>query len=68
MDVENNPMQWNDNLGLMGLVPNSLTFSQQQVNFILGHSLRSVYQDTLDSPLPEPLKTLVAQLEAKFQS
>jgi hypothetical protein len=54
-------MPWNDN-------PNSLTFSQEQVNFILGRSLKSIYQDTLDSPLPEHLETLVAQLEAKFSS
>ncbi|WP_410055137.1 NepR family anti-sigma factor [Microvirga sp. Mcv34] len=52
----------------MNKLPNSLTFSQVQVNFILGHSLRSIYQDTLNSPLPEHLKTLVAQLEARFSS
>ncbi|WP_262265641.1 NepR family anti-sigma factor [Microvirga yunnanensis] len=52
----------------MNPIPDSLTFSQHQVNFILGHSLRSIYQDTLKSPLPEHLRTLVAQLEAKFSS
>jgi hypothetical protein len=57
-------MQRNDNREIMANIPNSLTFSQQQVNFILGHSLRGIYQDTLNSPLPERLKTLLAQLEA----
>jgi hypothetical protein len=57
-------MQRNDNREIMANIPNSLTFSQQQVNFILGHSLRSIYQDTLNSPLLERLKTLLAQLEA----
>jgi hypothetical protein len=61
-------MPWNDNRKIMNNIPNSLTFSQQQVNFILGHSLRSIYQESLNSPLPEYLKTLVAQLEAKFPS
>ena len=61
-------MQWKDNRELMNNIPDSLSFSQQQENFILGHSLRSIYQDTLNLPLPEHLKTLVAQLEAKFPS
>ncbi|EIM26880.1 hypothetical protein [Microvirga lotononidis] len=59
-------MPWNDNREMMNNIPNSLTFSQEQVNLILGHSLKSIYQDTLRSPLPEHLETLVAQLEAKF--
>jgi len=61
-------MPWNDNRETMNSIPNSLTYSQVQANFILGHSLRSIYQDTLNSPLPEHLKTLVAQLEARFSS
>ncbi|EIM26307.1 hypothetical protein MicloDRAFT_00028560 [Microvirga lotononidis] len=61
-------MLWNDNREIMHTIPNSLTFSQEQVNFILGHSLKSIYQDTLNSPLPERLKTLVTQFETKFSS
>jgi hypothetical protein len=57
-------MQRNDNREIMDNIPNNLTFSQQQVNFILGHSLKSHYRDILDSPFPKHLKALVAQLEA----
>jgi hypothetical protein len=59
-------MQRNGNREIMNDIPNGLTFSQEQVNFILGHSLRSLYQDALKSPFPEHIKTLVAQLEATF--
>jgi hypothetical protein len=59
-------MQQNDNRELMNTIPDSLTFTQKQVNFILGHSLRSIYQDALNAPFPEHIKTLVAQLEAKL--
>lgn len=61
-------MQQNDHREMMKVFPNSLTFSQEQVNFILGHSLRSIYQDALNLPLPENLKTLIAELEARFRS
>ncbi len=44
-------------------IPNRLNFSQEQVIFILGHSLRSQYQDLLASELPDRLKALVEQLE-----
>ena len=44
---------------------NSLTFTQTQVNFILGHSLASIYQDVLKQPLPEHLKVLIDQLDRK---
>jgi hypothetical protein len=45
-------------------VLNSLNFSQSQVNFILGHSLRSVYQDFLNAPLPDHLQVLLEQIDA----
>jgi hypothetical protein len=45
---------------------NSLTFSQEQANFILGHSLRSIYQDLLAAPMPEHLNALVDRLEEKY--
>jgi hypothetical protein len=38
---------------------NSLNFSQAQVNFILGHSLASIYQDVLKQPMPDQLRGLV---------
>jgi hypothetical protein len=31
---------------------NSLNFQQQQLSFILGHSLRSLYEDVLKAPIP----------------
>jgi hypothetical protein len=46
---------------------NSLTFQQQQVSIILGHSLRSLYEDMLNAPIPDNLQTLTAQLEPKMR-
>ncbi len=45
---------------------NSLNFSQTQVNYILGHSLASLYQDMLKQPMPDQLGTLLHQLERKL--
>jgi hypothetical protein len=44
---------------------NSLNFQQQQLSFILGHSLRSLYEDALKAPIPAYMQTLAAQLELK---
>jgi Anti-sigma factor NepR len=44
---------------------NSLNFSQEQVTFILGHSLRSLYNDVVTADLPDRLKALVQELENK---
>jgi hypothetical protein len=49
-------------------MPDSLTFSQAQVTFVLGCSLRSIYEDVLNAPMPEHLTALVRQLEAKYPS
>ena len=46
-------------------IPNSLNFSQEQVTLILGHSLRSLYDDVLAAELPDRLRALVDQLENK---
>jgi hypothetical protein len=46
-------------------IPDSLNFSQKQVAFILGHSLRSQYDDILAVDLPDRLKALVQELENK---
>ena len=46
-------------------IPDSLNFSQEQVTFFLGHSLRSQYQGLLAAELPEQLQALVEQLERK---
>lgn len=46
-------------------IPNSLNFSQEQVTFILGHSLRSLYDDVVTADLPDRLKALVQELENK---
>jgi hypothetical protein len=58
-------MPGDDESDSMREIPNSLTFSQEQVNIILGHSLRSVYQDLLNTPVPEHLKALLDQLEQR---
>jgi hypothetical protein len=42
-----------------------LTFAQAEVNYILGHSLRSVYQDLVQQPVPGHLLALLDQLEVK---
>ena len=44
---------------------NSLNFQQQQVSLILGYSLRSLYEDMLNAPVPDNLQALAAQLEPK---
>ncbi|MGF9763089.1 NepR family anti-sigma factor [Microvirga sp. 0TCS3.31] len=46
-------------------IPNSLNFSQEQVTFLLGHSLRSLYDDLVAADLPDRLKALVQELENK---
>lgn len=46
-------------------IPNSLNFSQEQVTFFLGHSLRSLYDDVVTADLPDRLKALVQELENK---
>jgi Anti-sigma factor NepR len=46
-------------------IPNSLNFSQEQVTLILGHSLRSMYDDVVTADLPDRLKALVQELENK---
>lgn len=61
-------MQRDDNRNLLREIPNSLSFSQEQMNFILGHSLRSIYQDVMKAPVPENLKILVARLEEKYRA
>jgi hypothetical protein len=45
---------------------NSLTFQHQQVSLMLGHSLRSLYQDLLNAPILDSLQTLAAQLEPRL--
>jgi len=44
---------------------NSLTFQERQVSFFLGHSLRSLYEDLLNAPIPDNLRTLAARLESR---
>jgi hypothetical protein len=44
---------------------NRLTTQQQQVSLILGHSLRSLYEDVLNAPIPDSLLALAAQLEPR---
>jgi hypothetical protein len=46
-------------------IPDSLNFSQEQVTFILGRSLRSLYNDVPATELPDRLRALVQELENK---
>jgi hypothetical protein len=43
-----------------------LNFSSEQVAFVLGHSLRSLYDDVLAADMPDHLKALVLKLEEKY--
>jgi hypothetical protein len=45
--------------------PNRLSFSQEQVTFILGHSLRSLYDVVVTADMPDRLKALVQALANK---
>ena len=45
-----------------------LTFAQAEVNYILGNSLRSVYKDLLQQPVPAHLQALLDQLEERSLS
>jgi hypothetical protein len=47
-------------------IPSSLNFSQEQVAFVLGNSLRSLYDDVIAADMPEHLKALVLKLEEKY--
>jgi len=49
-------------------IPNRLNFSQEQVVFFLGHSLRSLYADVVAADLPDDLKAIVLKLEEKTSS
>jgi hypothetical protein len=43
-----------------------LNFTQEQVVFVLGHSLRSLYDDVFADDMPEHLKALVLKLEETY--
>jgi len=62
MSSQSSAMPFNDQFSRYRPELNSLTFTQAQANFILGHSLASLYQDVLKQPLPEHLRTLVERL------
>jgi hypothetical protein len=65
---ENDAMQQSNDHSWAKRIPDSLNFSQEQATFILGHSLRSQYQDLLTAELPDRLQALVEQLEKKHAS
>ncbi|MBO1909124.1 hypothetical protein KHP60_22070 [Microvirga sp. 3-52] len=56
-------MQQRNNRDWSRDIPNTLNFSQEQVVFVIGHSLRSLYDDVLAADMPEHLKALVLKLE-----
>lgn len=47
-------------------ISNTLNFSQEQVVFVLGHSLRGLYEDVFEADMPEHLKALALKLEEKY--
>ncbi len=59
-------MQQNNTRDWLRDIPSSLNFSQEQVVFFIGHSLRSLYDDVLAADMPEHLKALVLKLEEKY--
>jgi hypothetical protein len=59
-------MQQNNTRDWSREIPSSLNFSQEQVAFVLGLSLRSLYDDVLADDMPEHLKALVHKLEEKY--
>jgi hypothetical protein len=63
---ENYAMQQNNTRDWSRDIPSTLNFTQEQVVFVLGHSLRSLYDDVLAGDMPEQLKTLVLKLEEKY--
>ena len=63
---ENDAMQRNNTRDWSRDIPSTLNFTQEQVVFFIGHSLRSLYDDVLADDMPEHLKTLVLKLEEKY--
>jgi hypothetical protein len=63
---ENYAMQQNNTRDWSRDIPSTLNFTQEQVVFVLGHSLRSLYDDVLADDMPEHLKTLVLKLKEKY--
>jgi hypothetical protein len=63
---ENYAMQQGNNWDWSRDIPSSLNFSQEQVVFFIGHSLRSLYDDVLAADMPDHLKTLVLKLEETY--
>lgn len=63
--TKNDAMQQNNRPQWARQISNSLNFSQEKVTFILGHSLRSLYDDVVTADLPDRLKALVQELDNK---
>jgi hypothetical protein len=63
---ENYAMQLNSTRDQSREIPSSLNFSQEQVVFLIGHSLKSLYDDVLSADMPEHLNALVLKLEEKY--
>jgi hypothetical protein len=59
-------MQQNNTRDWSREIPSSLNFSQEQVVFVIGHSLRGLYDDVIAADMPEHLKVLVLKLEDKY--
>ena len=59
-------MQQSNNRAWSREIPNRLNFSQEQVVYFLGHSLRSLYEDVVTGDMPEHLKRLALKLEEKY--
>ena len=59
-------MQQSNNRDWSREIPSTLNFTQEQMVFVIGHSLRSLYDDVLADDMPAHLKALVLKLEETY--
>ena len=59
-------MQQSNNRDWSREIPSTLNFTQEQMVFVIGHSLRSLYDDVLADDMPALLKALVLELEETY--
>jgi hypothetical protein len=49
----------------MSEYPCGLSFTEREVTFIIGHSLRKLYEDILGEGVPANLKSVIEKLDQK---
>ena len=57
---QNNARDWSREVSSL------LNFSQEQVVYFIGHSLRILYDDVITGDMPKHLKVLVLKLGEKY--